>query len=337
VTAAADRYLEVAAVCGGRVAPLLDVLRTEDAAAMAPRSGAGSTIERHGILSCAAEADITAARVLEPHLDALTILAEAGEKQTGAGHTWGVFAAEARDAVLIARQTGSSWVLDGIKPWCSLGGRLTDALVTARLESGERRLFRVDLTQPSVVAEATTWVSRGLADVESGPLRFDGAAAVPVGEAGWYLTRPGFRWGAIGVAAAWWGGCVPLFQALLARAKNDSASPLLVARVGRLFRLLDGAGLLLERAALSIDDWSSAGCVDNDEAAVLSHSVRGAAADAAVETLSAAHDLLGPAAFGFDESLARRAVDLEMYIAQYHRGPDDASLVSHLSRSGRWW
>lgn len=339
MTAAADRYLEAAAVCGGQVAPLLDVLRTEDAAAMAPRpgSGAGSTIERHGILSCAAEADITAARVLEPHLDALTILAEAGQEQTGAGHTWGVFAAEARDAVLNARQAGASWVLDGIKPWCSLGGCLTDALVTARLESGERRLFRVDLTQPSVVAEATTWVSRGLADVESGPLRFDGAAADPVGEAGWYLTRPGFRWGAIGVAAAWWGGCVPLFQALLARAKNESASPLLIARVGSLFRLLDGTGLLLDRAAQSIDEWSSGGSVDRDAAAALSHSVRGAAADAAVETLSAAHDLLGPAVFGFDESLARRAVDLEMYISQYHRGPDDVSLVSHLSGSGRWW
>jgi alkylation response protein AidB-like acyl-CoA dehydrogenase len=338
VTAAADRYLEVAAICGGRVAPLLDALRAEDAAiAPGPGSGAGSTIERHRILSSAAATDVTAARVLEPHLDALAILAEAGQEQTGAGHTWGVFAAESPDAVLNARQTGSSWVLDGIKPWCSLGGRLTDALVTARLESGERRLFRVDLSQPAVVAETTTWVSRGLADVESGPLRFDGAAAVPVGEAGWYLTRPGFRWGAIGVAAAWWGGCVPLFQALLARAKLDSASPLLVARVGRLFRLLEGAGFLLERAAESIDSWSSAGGVDDDRAAVLAHSVRGTAADAAVETLSAAHDLLGPAVFGFDESLARRAVDLEMYISQYHRGPDDVSLVSHLSRSGRWW
>ncbi len=338
VTEAAERYLEAAATCGGQVAPLLDVLRAEDAAfAPLPGSGAGATVERQRILSCAAATDVTAARVLEPHLDALAILAEAGQGQTGSGHTWGVFAAEARDVVLSARQAGSSWVLDGIKPWCSLGRRLTDALVTARVESGERRLFRVDLTQDPVTDEPAGWVSRGLADVESGPLRFEGAEAVPVGEAGWYLTRPGFRWGAIGVAAAWWGGCVPFFQALLAQAGNESASPLLIARVGGLFRLLDGAGLLLERAATSIDVWSSAGRVDDDEAAVLAHSVRGTAADAAVETLSAARDLLGPAVFGFDESLARRAVDLEMYISQYHRGPDDVSLVSHLSRAGRWW
>lgn len=338
MSTAARRYLDAAADCGGRVAPLLDVLRAEDAAlAPLPGSAPGATAERQRILSCAAVTDVTAARVLEPHLDALAILAEAGHEQSGTGHTWGVFAAEAPDVVLNARQVGSSWVLDGIKPWCSLGGRLTDALVTARVEAGERRLFRVDLTQPSVTAEPTTWVARGLADVESGPLRFDGAEAVPVGDVGWYLTRPGFRWGAIGVASAWWGGCIPLFQALLARAKSESASPLLIARVGGLFRRLEGAGLLLERAAESIDVWSSAGHVDDDEAAVLAHSVRGEAADAAAETLSAAHDLLGPAVFGFDESLARRAVDLEMYIAQYHRGPDDVSLVSHLPRSDRWW
>ncbi|WP_345763099.1 acyl-CoA dehydrogenase family protein [Diaminobutyricibacter sp. McL0608] len=338
VSAAAERYREAAVACAGQAAPLLDVLRTEDAVfAPLPGSRVGATAERHRILSCAAAIDITAARVLEPHLDALAILAEAGQEQTGSGHTWGVFAAEARDVALNARQVGSSWVLEGVKPWCSLGARLTDALVTARDGAGERRLFRVDLTQDSVAAEPTSWASRGLADVESGPLRFDAAEAVPVGEPGWYLSRPGFRWGAIGVAAAWWGGCVPLFQALLARARTESANPLLVARVGGLFRLLDAAGLLLERAAESIDAWTPAGRVDADQAAVLAHSVRGAAADAAVETLSTAHDLLGPAVFGFDESLARRAVDLQMYISQYHRGPDDVSLVSHLPGSGRWW
>jgi alkylation response protein AidB-like acyl-CoA dehydrogenase len=224
-----------------------------------------------------------------------------------------------------------------VKPWCSLGGRLTDALVTGTTDAGARQLFRVDLTQSSVTVEPALWVSRGLADVESGPLRFDRAEAVPVGEPGWYLSRPGFRWGAVGVAAAWLGGCTPLFEAMLTRARQEAASPLVVARVGSLFRALDSARILLDHAATVIDQATAAGTVDEDVAAVIAHSVRGAAADAATATLSAAQDLLGPAVFGFDESLARRAVDLQMYISQYHRGPDDVSLVSHLSGASIQW
>ena len=339
VTSAAERYLEAAAVCEGQVEPLLGVLREAHPAALAPRAGSrpGATSARHRLLARTAAADVTAARVLEPHLDALAILAEAGFPQNEPGHTWGVFAAEAPDAVLVARQRDSSWVLDGVKPWCSLGGRLTDALVTARTASGERRLFHVELTAPTVIAEPTTWVSRGLADVESGPLRFERAAAEPIGDPGWYLSRPGFRWGAIDVAAAWWGGCLPLFSALLTRAQPESASPLLSARVGRLFRMLDSTRLALERAAQVIDPQRNDGPVAEDAAAVLAHSVRGTAADAVAETLSAAHDLLGPAVFGFDESLARRAADLEMYVSQYHRGRDDVSLVAHLGGSVSWW
>ncbi|NEN05437.1 acyl-CoA/acyl-ACP dehydrogenase [Diaminobutyricibacter tongyongensis] len=343
VTSAGERYLEAAAICDGQVAPLLGVLRDADPAALAPRAGSrpGATAERHRFLARTAAADVTAARVLEPHLDALAILAEAGLPQNEPGHTWGVFAAEARDAVLVATQHDSSWVLDGVKPWCSLGGRLTDALVTARTASGQRRMFHVELTSVTVIAEPATWVSRGLADVESGPLRFERAAAEPIGDSGWYLSRPGFRWGSIDVAAAWWGGCLPLFSALLTRAQPESASPLLCARVGRLFRMLDSTRLALERAAQVVDAKSvesvEGGPVGEDAAAVLAHSVRGTAADAVAETISAAHDLLGPAVFGFDESLARRAADLEMYVSQYHRGPDDVSLVAHLGGSAAWW
>jgi alkylation response protein AidB-like acyl-CoA dehydrogenase len=344
MTAEQDRYLEAAATSDGQVTPLLAALIDADPTALAPIHGSrlNATAERHRFLARTAETDVTAARVLEPHLDALAILAEAGVPQNEPGRTWGVFAAEVPDDVLVAARRDSSWVLDGVKPWCSLGGRLTDALVTARTESGQRQLFRVDLTQQTVRAEPSDWVSRGLADVESGPLRFDDATAVPVGEPGWYLSRPGFRWGAIDVAAAWWGGCLPLLTALLARARRESASPLLVSRVGKLYRMLDSTRLTLEHAARAIDTQGAGERPverrsDEDAAAVLAHSVRGAAADAVVETLSAARDLLGPAVFGFDESLARRAADLEMYVSQYHRGPDDVSLVSHLGESVSWW
>ena len=70
---------------------------------------------------------------------------------------------------------------------------------------------------------------------------------------------------------------------------------------------------------------------------MLAHTVRGAVADAVEETLSAVRDILGPAALAFDEPLARRCADLEIYVAQYHRGPDDASLFAHLDTEVPRW
>jgi alkylation response protein AidB-like acyl-CoA dehydrogenase len=325
-------YEAAAGRSSGRVGPLLDTLAATDAGAV-PLPGEGRTRERFAALSRIATADVTAARVLEPHLDALAILAEAGHPAPPAGTTWGVFAAEGPGAPLTAARTADGWMLTGVKPWCSLGDRLTHALVTAR-DGDDRRMFAVDLRAPGVTAEPAAWVARGLAEVTSGPLRFDGVPAEPVGGPGWYLERPGFRWGGIGVAACWWGGCVPFFRALADRAAG-SDDPLRAARTGELYRVLESGRLQLARAAEAIDAGTA-----GDAAAVLAHTVRGVAADAVALTLAAVRDLLGPAALAFDESHARRAADLELYAAQYHRGRDDVSLANRLpglDGESAWW
>lgn len=329
--AAFDRYLAAAGSHGGGVAPLLAVLRAVDPTALLPLPGAGRTGERLRRLARVAEADLTAARVLEPHTDAVAILAEAGVAAPVRGTTWGVFAAEAPDAVLEAIPAGEAWLLRGRKAWCSLAGELTNALVTATTLDGARRMFAVDLTVREVTAEPAHWVARGLAEVVSGPVRFDGAAATRVGGDGWYLERPGFRWGAIGVAACWWGGALPVAAAVAARVRRRPDDALAAARAGELHRALAAGRLALRDAAAHID-----GGAPGDDA-LLAHSVRGTVADAAVLALAAARDVLGPAALAFDESLARRCADLELYVSQYHRGRDDAALARHLPEGGLAW
>lgn len=326
-------YLDAAMACGGRVGPLLDALAGVRGDDLAPFPGEGGTAERFTFLARVAAADVTAARVLEPHLDALAILHEAGEEPAAVGTTYGVFAAEAPGAVLRATDDGDGWVLDGVKPWCSLGASLTDALVTATTGEGERRMFRVSLRQPGVTAKEAAWVARGLAEVESGPLEFASVPARPVGGPGWYLDRPGFRWGAVGVAAAWWGGCLPLTDAILAKAKRQGANQLTASRAGQVHRMLAAARAHLDTAAAVIDGQAPS----TDEAAVLAHAVRGTVADAVVETLAGVRDVLGPSALAFDESLARRYADLDLYVSQYHRGADDVSLVGHLPDGGVRW
>src|SRR6202007_1246568 len=106
-------------------------------------------------------------------------------------------------------------VLTGVKPWCSLAGRLDAALVTAHVGDG-RQLFRVSLRQLTVTTKPRgPSVARGLRNVTSAAVRFDGPPADPVGAPGWYLARPGFAWGGMGVAACWHGGARGLQATLL--------------------------------------------------------------------------------------------------------------------------
>ncbi|MEN2736365.1 acyl-CoA dehydrogenase family protein [Microbacterium sp. X-17] len=320
-----NAYLDAAARCGGSVAPLLEALRTTPPGSLLPLPGSGRTAERFRGLARVAAVDVTAARVIEPHLDAVAILAEADAPEPEQGTTWGVFAAEAPGDALLACREQDRWVLRGRKPWCSLAGSLTSALVTASTPEGGRRMFAVSMGAPGVTAEAAQWVARGLAEVVSGPVAFDHSPARPVGGDGWYLDRPGFRWGAIGVAACWWGGCLPIVDALIARARKRPDDAILAARAGELYRRLDAGRLALDDAAARID------AHEVPDPAVLAHAVRGTVADAVAATLDAAREVLGPAALAFDEGLARRCADLELYVSQYHRGRDDASLAGHLA------
>ena len=318
----------------------------------APLPGRGATLERFSLLASVAAADVTAGRVLEPHLDALAILDEARVTPPVAYATWGVFAAESPSDRLVARHEQHGWRVSGVKPWCSLGARLDAALVTAYIDpSGDdssdsgssgsdpspgsgssRRLFAVRLQHDSVHSPHHTWVARGLSEVDSGPLRFDATPAQPVGADDWYLSRPGFEWGGIGVAATWWGGAVPLCTAIAASARAKAPSGMVEQRIGALWQAMFAARTLIERAAALIDlaptgsALSNTGTRSREEWAVIAHAVRGATALAVDDAVDAVRDILGPAALCTDESIARRVADLQTYTAQYHRLRDPASL-----------
>lgn len=263
--------------------------------------------------------DLTAARILEAHSDALAILAEAGGFDVDG--RWGVFAAEAPGAVLRAVETGGSWRLDGTKPWCSLAGVLDHALVTAHVESG-RQLFAVDLRQESVSVDPPMgWVARGLRSVTSGPVHFASTPAGAVGGPGWYLARPGFAWGGIGVAACWYGGARALADQLGAVATRRGGDLVHLA-AGRVDIALYTARLALIDAARAVDD----GRAEGPAGEVLALRVRSVVAAAAEQTLTVLGHALGPAPLAFDETYARRTADLELYVRQHHAERDLAEL-----------
>ncbi|WP_240666418.1 acyl-CoA dehydrogenase [Oerskovia turbata] len=300
-----------------------------------PAPGTGRTLDLWELLASTAAADVGVARVLEPHLDALAILAQVPDEvklpsiAVDETSTWGVFAAEGPGARLEAQESRDGWRLTGVKPWCSLAATLSHALVTAWTGDG-RRLFAVDLRAPGVRPDDGPWVARGFAEIVSAPVRFDGAAAVPVGGPGWYLDRPGFAWGGIGVAACWWGGAVGLARELYAATARREPDQIMLAHLGAIDIALTSARTTLVEASRDVD-----GTADAEVApGVLARRARGAVARAVEETVQRCSHALGPGPMTADEAYARRLADLQLYVRQHHAERDDASLGRDLVARG---
>jgi alkylation response protein AidB-like acyl-CoA dehydrogenase len=298
--------------------------------ATVPLPAAGATAQRWQYLAGLAAQDLTTARVVEAHLDAVAVLAEAGAWAAPAG-TWGVFAAEASGVRLDAHETPGGWRLAGTKPWCSLASDLSHALVTAHTSAG-RRLFAVDLAtgrdDGSVVVEPGAWHSRGLVDVPSGPVHLHDAVAEPVGEAGWYLHRAGFAHGGIGVAACWYGGAVGVARAL--RRTGKARDQLAHHHRGLVDLRLRTARLALEAAASAVDSGRATGRAGQ----LLAAQTRSLVAESAEDVLRIVGHALGPAPLTFDATHAARVADLTLYLRQDHAERDVAALGEMLAGQG---
>ena len=317
-----------AAVTEGAVDAALSLLAPAEA--LAPLPGTGATVRLWELLATLGAADLTAARVVEPHLDAVAILSQAGTGGSSAGASWGVYAAEGPGLSLDARPDGDGWRLDGTKPWCSLAAQLDRAVVTAHTGPGARRAFAVDLRHAGVRPGRGTWVSRGLAGVDSTAVEFSDVPAVPVGGDNWYLERSGFAWGGIGVAAVWFGGAVGVARRLAAAGRSREPDQIALMLLGRTDSALHAARRVLAAAAADVD----AGRADGPDGALLAGQVRAVVADAAEQVLQLAGHGLGPAPLTGEEDHARRVADLQVYLRQHHAERDSAALGRALLAAG---
>jgi alkylation response protein AidB-like acyl-CoA dehydrogenase len=209
--------------------------------------------------------------------------------------------------------------LDGTKPWCSGAGLCTHALVTARLESGDRGLFAVDLQHDGVWPLPSTWCNTGMAESDTRSVQFTGTPGVAVGDPGDYLNRPGFWHGAIGVSACWLGGARAVAAPLYMRAGDDSADPHLLAHLGAV-----DAALTAAEATLA----SAAGEIDTDPlnrkgtAELIARRVRAVVETAVEEAIRRTARALGPTPLSQDARHAQRVADLTIYVRQSHAERD---------------
>ncbi len=304
-----------------------------------PHPGSGRTGELWECMAELGAIDLTVARTVEPHLDAFAILSQAPEPASeivegAAGAAWGVFAAEGPDARLEASGPDTDVRLTGRKPWCSLAGILDRALVTAWTSNGSRRLFAVNLHGDGVRVVDAPWVSRGLASVVSTPVDFDGAPAIVVGPEDWYLRRPGFAWGGLGVAAVWWGGAAGVVRTMLESAKQRKPDDVARMLLGQADAALHAAASVLHNAAYAID----AGGLRDKHAWPATLRIRHIVHDACEVVLRSAAHGLGPGPLTHNEEHARRVSDLELYLRQ-HKAERDAVAIGDgvLTGMGATW
>ncbi|WP_396929278.1 acyl-CoA dehydrogenase [Mycolicibacterium sp.] len=304
------------------------VLRWLDAGELnLPLPGSGATLARWQRLADLCELDVVAGRLAEAHTDAVAILAELHGPQVRPGRLWGVWAAEAPGATVVARHDGDVVALSGTKAWCSGAGLCADALVTAHTETGARGLYAVDLRGTGVQPLESTWRNAGMADSDTRSVRFAGAPAIPVGAPGDYLTRPGFWHGAAGVAACWLGAAravaAPLYRAL---AEKQRENPHAAAHLGAVDTALAAAAALMASTAQQID------AAPQSTGEVAARRLRAAVETAVDEVITRTARALGPAPLALDESHARRVADLSMYVRQSHAEADLAALGGLVAR-----
>lgn len=287
--------------------------------------------------------NLSVARAVEPHIDACAILAQAqrdipSSPQVLSGQTWGVYAAHppgtrveattttsppaAATESTTVRDESEKWVLNGKKQWCSLADQVSHALITATPPDGQHRLFAIDLSAAGVRAEMSQWKPIGLRDIHTGTLHLDGAAAYPVGEAGWYVDRPGFAWGGTVVAAIWFGAAATLAGQLWSAARQRTPDQVALLHIGTCEAALSTALASLRAAATTMDDPTTT----NTQAALAASRTRAVIANVAEQVMTTVGHALGPGPLAFDHDHATRVADLTLYLRQHHAERDVARL-----------
>jgi len=298
-----------------------------------PLPGHGDTWERFEILASLAEEDLSLARLGEGHADALAILNESGHGSRYSGSSYGVWAARSGADGVTAVPVPGGWILSGRKPFCSGSGVLDRALITAEAPDGYR-LFDVATADSVVDTIPNSWPAVGMADSLSRTLAIGGPVVTDdhaIGGPGYYTDRPGFWFGACGVAACWYGGARGLVAGVLETMGDDSGE-LALMEIGKSLSGLQGMRDSLRSVAKAID----ADPEDKrGQARMRALTVRQIVHDACEEILRRTAAAGGARPLCHDAAQARRAADLYVYLAQHHGGADAANLGRLAVEGGR--
>jgi hypothetical protein len=294
-----------------------------------PFPAAGETLERWRCFQVLGSHDLSLARLMEGHADALAILHEGRHEAPGGQTRLGVWAAGPLGGVS-ARSTANGWCLSGVRRWCSGAAALTHALVTAAVGESPM-LFLVPLDRPGVRPIVGVWQAIGMAESGTDDVEFCdvelGSDAL-IGGPNFYLQREGFWLGAIGVAAVWLGGAQGVARALDQRA--GEVSPHWLAHLGAIWSRLTW----LERGLVGLADQVDRVGLRGRELELLARSFRIEVEAGASEVLARTGRATGAGPLGHDRAHARLVADLPVYLRQSHAESDFEALARLVTGGG---
>ncbi|WP_137122284.1 acyl-CoA/acyl-ACP dehydrogenase [Segeticoccus rhizosphaerae] len=254
--------------------------------------------------------DIPLSRLVEGHVDALRILAEASVPARP-DQLYAVWASRSHATGVTAQWQRDGLVLSGTLRFASGAGLVDRALVPVWLS--EDRHLLLDVAVEDWPVDTSTWRTAAMAVSRSHTITLDGAS-VPssacVGEECFYLGRPGFFLGGVGVAAVWAGGAARLTDLAVESCRAAPPSAARDQRLGDIRTELATAQAVILAASRKTPPY------DGGSPRVLATEVRAAVAGAVRRLVAHARDLAGPAGLAYDLDLTRGIDDLDLYVRQ---------------------
>lgn len=274
--------------------------------------GAGRTpLRLRALFDIARSYELSTARLVEAHTDAVAILAEA-DRTPEPGCLYGVWASQHHSDGVVRDSTSST--ISGSMAFATGIGHVERALLTASSPVGTV-LIDVELDwADSVVGNTSTWTSPALRDSHTGSVTFQDhrvRASNVIGEPGWYLDRVGFWHGACAPAACWAGGAAGIIDAAAELVDDD---PHRKAHVGALESHLWTLTAILDAAGRQID----ADPDSRDAAELIARSLRHAVVSTARDVLDRFGRAFGPRPHVDATAVGQRCLDLDLYIKQHH-------------------
>ena len=280
-----------------------------------PLPGGGDTCGRFRQLRrLAATEDMSVGRLAEAHCDAVAIATEA-RCRLPEGALAGVWASRFGGGGLRATPVANGWRVAGELAFCS-GAGIVDVAVVDSVVGDSMQAFIVPLRDGDVDVDVSWWRTPALAATGTGRVRLDVVvdAHAVVGGRDFYLRRPGFWHGAVGVAACWLGGAEAIADTT--RRLVDGSNPHTLANLGRVSAATTGMAMLLDSAGAEIDRQPDR--VDAARALIVRHLVAVGCAD----VIAASRRATGPGPLAGDADHVQRVADVQLYIEQQHHEAD---------------
>jgi hypothetical protein len=272
------------------------------------RPWTGPFTETVGVLAEVARTDLCLARLVEGHVDAHRILAEAGAAP--ADGVYGVWASRSAGTGARAIREESGWRLTGQVRFASGIDVIDRVLLPGWVDDRTHLLF--DIPADAVHPDRSTWRTTAMDASRSFTVTVDAIAGEPIGEESFYLDRPGFVIGGLGVAAVWAGGARSVTDLVATGLRAFSAGTHQLRRLGRMDQAAWQATALVGHVAEGLDALDRHGTERNVAAA------RSGVVDACETVVDEAAKIVGPGGLVGSARLARTLADLQLYIRQHN-------------------